>query len=493
MAGVFSVQGFGFLSNYNGAFVTSAALSAMQAIAATNANSISLAPRIFTQTGTSNDIVVDPNKTESDANIATAIANAHALGLEVMLKPMLTGLDGTNQGRLTPTDPDAFFASYKAVVVHFATIAQQAGAESFSVGNELATLTGSQYRSYWVDIIDSVRAVYHGTITYSAATDEAINVSFWDKVDQIGINAYPPLTTSLDPSVDQMIAAWNSMPTDNYWAAVMDHMSPVEFFHSLAVKYDKPVVFPETGYRSVDGTNISRGSGTTQDLQEQHDAFNAFFQVWGTAGTWFKGAQIWNWDANNLYSPTGYSPMGKPAQQLITEWYGGQHQPPSLTIAGSPTADLIDVGGGNDTLSGDVGNDVIKGGAGNDTIVGGPDVIPKLTETTIAITGFGPVIDGVGPRMKLLINGQQIGDIVEFHNATSPDGYQIYTFQFRNPATISSLDIAFLNDQVTAGGDRNLYIKDITVNGEHLAPSDGVNPSSPGPRISITTIRSTMT
>ena len=482
MAGVFSVQGFGFLSNYNGAFVTSAALSAMQAIAATNANSISLAPRIFTQTGTSNDIVVDPNKTESDANIATAIANAHALGLEVMLKPMLTGLDGTNQGRLTPTDPDAFFASYKAVVVHFATIAQQAGAELFSVGNELATLTGSQYRSYWVDIIDSVRAVYHGTITYSAATDEAINVSFWDKVDQIGINAYPPLTTSLDPSVDQMIAAWNSMPTDNYWAAVMDHMSPVEFFHSLAVKYDKPVVFPETGYRSVDGTNISPGgwSGTTQDLQEQHDAFNAFFQVWGTAGSWFKGAQIWNWDANNLYSPTGYSPMGKPAQQLITEWYGGQHQPPSLTIAGSPTADLIDVGGGNDTLSGDVGNDVIKGGAGNDTIVGGPDVIPKLTETTIAITGFGPVIDGVGPRMKLLINGQQIGDIVEFHNATSPDGYQIYTFQFRNPATISSLDIAFLNDQVTAGGDRNLYIKDITVNGEHLAVSDGVNPSSPG-------------
>jgi Ca2+-binding RTX toxin-like protein len=82
--------------------------------------------------------------------------------------------------------------------------------------------------------------------------------------------------------------------------------------------------------------------------------------------------------------------------------------------------------------------------------------------------------------MKLLINGQQIGDIVEFHNATDPAGYQTYTFQFRNPATISSLDIAFINDAVTSGGDRNLYIKDITVNGEHLSVSDGVNPSSPG-------------
>ncbi len=333
MAGVFNVEGFGFLSNYNGAFVTASALSAMRDIAATNANAIELAPRIFMQTRTSNVVIADPAKTESDSNISTAVANAHALGLSVMLKPMLTGLDGTNQGELRPSDPAAFFASYKAQMLHFADVAAQAGAESLSIGNELSKLSGPEYRSYWVDIIDSIRAVYHGPITYAAATDEAINVSFWDKVDEIGINAYPPLTTQLDPSVDEMVAAWKSMPTDNYWAAVMDHMSPVDFFHSLATKYGKQVVFTETGYRSVDGTNISPGgwSGTTQDLQEQHDAFNAFFQVWGSeGGSWFKGAQIWNWDSTNLYSPTGYSPMGKPAEQLITEWYGGQHQPPGL-------------------------------------------------------------------------------------------------------------------------------------------------------------------
>ena len=90
------------------------------------------------------------------------------------------------------------------------------------------------------------------------------------------------------------------------------------------------------------------------------------------------------------------------------------------------------------------------------------------------------MIDGVGAQMKLLINGQQIGDIVEFHSATGPLGYQTYTFTFGNPATVSSLDLAFINDAVGAGGDRNLYIKDITVNGEHLAVSDAVNPSSPG-------------
>lgn len=207
MAGVFAVEGFGFPSNYNGSFLTPAALSAMQAVAATNANSIQLAPRIFMQTKTSNDVIADPNKTESDANIATAAANAHALGLSVMLKPMLTGLDGTNQGELRPSNPAAFFASYKAELLDFARVAEQSGVESLSIGNELSKLSGPEYRSYWVDLIDSLRTVYHGDLTYAAATDEAINVSFWDKLDVIGINAYPPLTTQLDPSVDEMIAA----------------------------------------------------------------------------------------------------------------------------------------------------------------------------------------------------------------------------------------------------------------------------------------------
>ncbi|MCA6107773.1 glycoside hydrolase family 113 [Bradyrhizobium cenepequi] len=484
MAGAFTVEGFGFLSNYNGAFVTSAARDAMQAIADTNANSIELAPRLFMNTRHSDDVFADPGKTESDANILQAIANAQALGLSVSLKPMVSALDGALAYALTPDDPSAFFASYKAEIVHLAELAQQAGVSMFVVGNELGKLSGPEYRNYWADIIDSVRAVYHGEITYAAATDEAINVSFWDKVDVIGINAYPPLTTERDPTVQEMVNAWNTMSTDDYWAKVMDHKSPVEFFHSLALQYDKQVVFTETGYRSVDGTNISPGGwagSTTEDVQEQYDAFNAFFQVWGSeGGSWFRGASIWNWDANNKYSELGYSPQGKPAQQLITEWYGGQHQPPGQTLTGSPAADLMDTGGGNDVLSGGVGNDTIKAGDGNDAITGGPDTIPKLTETTVTVTGYSSVVGGIGAQMQLLVNGQQIGSTVEFHNATDASGFQTFTFTFANPASISSLDLAFINDIAGAGGDRNLYIKDITVNGEHLSVSDAVNPSSPG-------------
>jgi serralysin len=483
MAGVFEVEGFGYLSNFNGDFGSPAGLAAMQEVAATGANSIELSPRLFTQTKTSNDVIADPAKTESDANIAAAIQQAHDLGLSVLLKPNVTGLDGTNQARITPSDPAAFFASYTAEMVDLARVAQQAGAESFSIGNELSALSGSQYRDYWVTLIDDVRQVYSGQITYSAATDEANHVSFWDQVDVIGINAYPPLTSSLDPTVADMVTAWNSVPKDNYWAAAMNYQSPVDFFHSLSLEYGKQVEFTETGYRSLDGTNISPGggSGSTPDPQEQLDAFNAFFQVWSSeGGSWFRGAQIWGSDIAYDSSPTSYSPLGKPAEGLIREWYSGQQHAPDLSIAGSAIGDVIDIGSGNDTISGGLGADLIRGGAGNDTITGGPNTISPLTDTTVTVTGYGSVVDGVGAQMQLLINGQQVGATVEFHNAADSTGYQTYTFTFHNPEPISSLDVAFVNDAFTAGGDRNLYIKGITVNGDELSASDSTNLSSPG-------------
>jgi Ca2+-binding RTX toxin-like protein len=485
MAGVFPIQGFGFLSNYNGAFTSTSARTAMQDIADTNANSIELAPRIFLQTRTSNEVISDPNKTESDANIAAAISHAHELGLSVLLKPMLSGLDGTTRGSLiVPDDPVEFFETYKDKMVGFAKVAQDAGAESLSIGNELASLTGAQYQPYWTDLIDSIRQVYHGTLTYSAATDEANHVSFWEQLDEIGVNAYPPLTSKLDPSVNEMIAAWNSVPKDNYWAAVMDHKSPIDFFHSLATEYGKQVLFTETGFRSLDGTNISPGGwsgSTTPDLKEQADAFEAFFQVWSAeGGSWLKGAEIWNWDTDNLYSPTGYSPMGKPAQSLITDWFGGHRQAPSLTENGSPIADLIDIGSGNDTIQGGLGDDMILAGAGDDTITGGPGTISEQSTTTVTVTGYGTEIDGVGAQMQLRVNGQQIGDTVEFHNAADSSEYQTYTFTFRNPDDVTSLDVGFINDARDESGDRNLFIKDVSVNGHDLSIPDTVNPSSPG-------------
>jgi hypothetical protein len=326
MAGVFQLQGFGVLSEWNGQVASGTADVAMQEIAATGANSIEITPRIWTASQTSSTVFADPTKTESDASLIAGIENAEKAGLSVILRPAISPLDGTGSAALAPSDVAAFFASYKAEIVHLAQIAQQTGVATFALGNEMSSLTGAQYLPYWQDIIASVRAVYHGALTYSAATDEASKVSFWNELDTIGVNTYPPLSVPGTPTVQDIVNAWHQVPTNPYWAAAFEQQSPVDFLHSLSVQYGKPVLMTEAGYLSIDYGGMITGSwklSGSLNVQEQADAYAAFFQVWASQSTWMKGVEFWQWDLSNAYSPNGFSPMGKPAQAIVSEYFSG--------------------------------------------------------------------------------------------------------------------------------------------------------------------------
>ncbi|WP_161849952.1 calcium-binding protein [Bradyrhizobium sp. CCBAU 051011] len=480
MTSTFDVQGFGALSEWNGQFSSASAKQAFQKIASLGSNSIELTARIWTQTGTSNSVFADPAKTESDASLLAGFQAAHDAGLSVLFKAALSTLNGTRVSSLAPADVADFFASYKAEIVHLATIAQAAGVETFAIGNEMSSLSGAPYRGYWIDIIGAVRDVYHGELTYAAATDEASHVSFWDQLDTIGVNTYPPLTASNAPTVQDLIDAWTEVPVNPYYAAAFDYKSPVDFLHSLATKYDKPLLMTEVGYRSVDGTAISPGSWTsngTADVQEQADAYNAFLQVWTAhGGGWFKGVELWQWDLNNQYSSTGYSVMGKPAEAVVSQYFHGGGAVPDLAITGSAVADLIDLGRGDDTIDAGLGDDVIHGGAGADIIVGGPATTGKLSVTTVTLVGYGSVVGGVGAQAQIKVNGQPVSGLMEFKPAADPSEYQTFTISFVNPSLISSIDINLAN--ATPG--RALHIKDFLINGVALAPADAANASSPG-------------
>src|ERR1700733_11294125 len=179
MASPFDVQGFGALSEWNGQVSSAAADQAYQTIASLGSNSVELTDRIWTQTGTSNTVISDPAKMESDASLLAGFKAAEAQGLSVVFRAAISPLDGTPTSGMAATDVAAFFASYTAEIVHLATVAQAGGVATFAIGNEMSSLSGPQYESYWTDLISQVRQVYHGDLTYSAATDEASHVSFW--------------------------------------------------------------------------------------------------------------------------------------------------------------------------------------------------------------------------------------------------------------------------------------------------------------------------
>jgi len=480
VANLFDVQGFGALSEWNGQFSSASANQSFQSIASLGSNSIELAVRIWTESGTGSTVIADPAKTESDGSLLTGFQDAHNAGLSVVFKAAISPLNGTPTSSMSPADVSAFFASYEAEIVHLASIAQTGGVETFVIGNEMSSLSGQQYRGSWSDLISAVRQVYHGELTYAAATDEASRVSFWDLLDTIGVNTYPPLTSSKAPTVQDLVDAWNEVPINPYYAAAFQYKSPVDFLHSLAEQYGKPVLMTEVGYRSIDGTAIAPGSWTTNgspSTAAQADAYKAFFQVWSAqGGSWLKGAEIWQWDLNNQYTPTGYSVMGKPAEVLVSQYFHGDGFVPGLNVTGSAVADTIDLGGGDSVINAGSGDDLIRGGAGNDVIVGGPGAAGKLSTTTITLTGYGSVVGGIGAQAQLLVNGNPVSGLLEFKPATDPSGYQTFTVTFTNPDAITSVDVNLAN--ATPG--RALHIKDVSINGVALGPGDASNASSPG-------------
>ena len=480
MAAIFDIQGFGALSERNGQFSSASANQAFQSIASLGSNSIELTTRIWTQSGTSTAVFADPAKTESDASLLAGFHAAQAAGLSVVFKAMLSPLNGAPVSSLAPSDVGSFFASYKAEIVHLATVAQAGGVEIFAIGNEMSSLSGAQYRGYWTDLIAAVREVFHGELTYAAATDEASHVGFWDQLDVIGVNTYPPLTSSTTPTVPELVQAWSEVPFNPYYAAAFENKSPIDFLHGLSEQYGRPVLMTEVGYRSMDGTAIRPGGWTadgTVDVGEQADAYNAFFQVWTAhGGSWLKGVEFWQWDLNNQYSPTGYSVMGKPAEAVVAQYFHGGGLMPGLTEVGSPGNDLIDIGRGNDVVDGGLGDDIIRTGAGDDAIIGGPAAATRLSTTTITVTGYGSVVGGVGAQARILVNGQQVSGVFEFKPAADPSAYQTMTVTFANPAVFNSLDIELMN--ATPG--RALHFKTIAINGVSIVPADGTNASMPG-------------
>ena len=63
-----------------------------------------------------------------------------------------------------------WFVSYEQFITHYATLARDAKIDALCVGNEQKHST--KYEREWRRIIDRVRAIYKGPLTYGANFDE---------------------------------------------------------------------------------------------------------------------------------------------------------------------------------------------------------------------------------------------------------------------------------------------------------------------------------
>ena len=348
-AATFSLQfrGFDYVAFFNGAYEDS---NSLPSLVQTGANSIE-ATLDYGIDVTTSQVVADPNYTDSLAALGNTIAQAESLGLSVMVRPLIDFLDpaeiapysvGEWRQDYQPTNVAVFFASYKQMIVAEAEVAQQNGAQMLSIGAELDQLAGPQYLSYWTDIINSVRAVFGGDLTYSASWNTANNVSFWSQLNYEGIDCYVPLSNVQNPTFQDLVNGWidpATTSTNPGAYAVIGNQSPIQYFENLSANSGKPLLFTELGYANDSGAAADpSASGNSPDPGLQGELYQAFFQAWTQSGSQsLVGTYFWYWDPNGSPSNVGpgidsFSPQNSPAQIEATAGFNSlPAQLPDLT------------------------------------------------------------------------------------------------------------------------------------------------------------------
>jgi len=316
----------------SGLYPPAATSQSLRNLANTGTNWIALIVKGGQETIQSTNIFYKPPATATDSELTYVIETAHALGMKVMLKPLVHlsrdpthyhGQVGTN---FTEEQWQAWFASYQQFIIHYATLARDAGADMFSIGEEMYSTI---YREAdWRSVAQAVRQVYKGPILYEAtvnenpALSEEMMIKWWDAVDYIGVRGYFPLTRKNNPTVEELKTAW----TEQHYLFRLEYLSQ---------QFQKTIIISEIGYQSSDGTNTEPGNfkkfaTAPLDLQEQADCYQAALEVlWGKP--WLKGIFWWQWSATS--APWLESPRGKPAEEVLKKFYLSQAAPILITPA----------------------------------------------------------------------------------------------------------------------------------------------------------------
>jgi len=229
---------------------------------------------------------------ETDLSMRIGAARAHALGMQVMLKPHVWPRGG-DPTKFEPQSWETWFASYEKYLVHEAQLAERVGAEWLCIGTELSR---SESRPEWPRLIRAVRSIYHGRITYAANFDAFEKTPFWRELDAIGVDAYFPLASSMTATDAQLLAGARDA---------------VVRMQRIAKANGRGVILTELGYPSTPGAWIdpwSEHRDRDADPAAQTRSFKAMLAALRGARE-IDGYFVWKYESDPAYADEkGYLP-----------------------------------------------------------------------------------------------------------------------------------------------------------------------------------------
>ena len=288
------------------------------------ANTAALIIPMYQSNDQSSDISAGWN-TPTDASIISAANYAHSIGMKVVLKPHLDPYNGDWRANISASDRDTWYSKYSSLLNHVGDLGKQTGSEGMVIGTELISMSdytvNPDNTNRWNTMIASLRQHFSGFLTYSANwggsdyAEEAPHIGFWGSLDYIGISAYYPLANGQSsPSQDALAGSWN------FWDT-----SKIKVLHD---QYNKPIIFTEIGYRSVDNAHdlpwFAGPSGNYNPTEQVND-YQALFNYWNSQ-PYMNGIYVWNWDTDpnaGGQGNTDFTPQNKPAQGTLLSWFGG--------------------------------------------------------------------------------------------------------------------------------------------------------------------------
>lgn len=291
----------------------------MEAINTIGADWIAVIPIAYTRKGKSEVLYNQSDWQwwgERPEGVEKTIDLAKENGLKILLKPQVY-VPGSWPGGLdyaTDKEWEAWEQSYREYILPMVDIAEKKGVELFCIGTEFK-LSSTKRDFFWRELIQEIRKVYSGELTYAANWDEYKNISFWEDLDYIGIDAYFPLLDDKTPTINALEKAWTT---------------PIKEIELVQNKYEKPVLFTEYGYMSVDGC-----AGKTWEIEPtiearnineeaQANAIDALYSVFSKKEYW-AGGFIWKWfpnmEGHEGYPDKDYTPQGKKGEEVLKKWY----------------------------------------------------------------------------------------------------------------------------------------------------------------------------
>jgi len=302
------INGISLVSPWSHEFDTS-----FRNVSKVSPNYVAIIPYAFTRPETAEVIFDHPRQWwgEKESGADSLIQIAKMKNLKIMLKPHLWvgGQGWAGDLAFDSLQWLKWEKDYEKYVLTYAKLAQDLNVDIFCIGTEIRNSVKSR-PEFWLNLIKDVRKIYIGRVTYAANWDNYKNVSFWNELDYIGIDAYFPISEDSVPSVEHLVNEWKDVKGE---------------LRDFSNKNSSQILFTEYGYQSVIKTAGEHWKADKKQISmvSQANAYESLYQSFWKEN-WFAGGFIWKWhiinEVGGMNDPN-FTPQDKPAEDVIYKWY----------------------------------------------------------------------------------------------------------------------------------------------------------------------------